>query len=306
MILQTVVAGTVFAALASAAAADCSSETDFVTGRFQQTGYSVVEAGEPFESDGRCRLAGLVLRENVIQLDIEEIAWALTGLEALESGDGEVVLDVDLENLRFAPQTSDPWFSYMMQQQNRRNLIDGRLNASWNLGDGVFSVSELMIDLPGKNSFSLTSRTEGMSPDLLTGAMGVLAGVSLGEFDLMIENHGFLDGAILGYVVGQFSGTPGPPEAVVEGTKKELLAIVAGLPEAAFPAASKGALVTLIDAGPVPWGKLKVSVVTDAPISLARLPGMGIVTGSAEPMSLEDALAGAHVDIRFDASESIE
>jgi len=306
MIWRVGVAGTVFAAFASTAVADCSSETDFVTGLLQQTGYSVVEAGDPFEADGRCRLAGLVLRENVIQLDIEAIAWALTGLEALESGDGEVALEVDLENLRFAPQTSDPWVNYMMHQQNRRNLIDGRLRASWDFGSGVFSVSELVIDLPGKNSFSYSSRTEGMSADLLTGAMGALAGVSLGEFELEIENHGFLDGAILGFLLGQFSGSPGSPETVVEATKQEALAWVSELPDAAFPAASKAALEALIDAGPAPWGTVSVSVVPESPIALAHLPGMGIATGLTEPMELQDALAGAVVDIRFDASEALE
>ncbi len=300
------IASALFAAVASAAVADCGTETSYVTGLLQQTGYSVVEVGEESESNGRCRVVGLVLREDVIQLDIEEIVWALSGREALESGDGLVTLDVELDNLRFAPQTADPWVNFMMREQTRRNLIDGRLSASWDFGSGVFSVSELVIDLPGKNRFSLTSRIEGMSPDLLTGAMGALAGVSLAGFELDIENHGFLDGAVLGFLVGQFSGTPGSPEAVVDATKQEALAWVEELPDAAFPAASKVALGALIDDAPVPWGKLSVSVVSDAPIALSRLPGMGFAAGLSEPPTLEDALAGAFVDIRFDASEGVE
>ncbi|MGI9389806.1 MAG: hypothetical protein ACR2O1_07095 [Boseongicola sp.] len=306
MILRALLVGTFIAAITSAANADCGSETDFVTGLLRQTGYSVVDEGEKSESNGQCRVAGLVLREDNIQLEIEEIKWAVSGIDALETGEGTVALEVDLDNLRMVPQMEDPWFDYMMREQNRRSLIDGRLSASWDFGSGVFSLRELVIDLPGKNRVSLSSRTEGMSPDLLTGAMGSLGDVALAAFDLEIENHGFLDGAVLGYLVGNYSGSAGTPEAVVDGAKKQARAWVADLPDAAFPPSSKAALNAMIDDAPVPWGVLNVSIESDAPINLAMLPGMGIVSGLAEPATLEEALSGAYIDVRFELSEGVE
>ncbi len=206
---------------------------------------SMGRAGDGFE---RCSLSRLVLVEDTMRVEVARLDWALDGMEALESGRGMVDLSVTVDDARITAQTADPWVDYMLQQQNRRNRIDAALELQWDLDAGALRVRQANVSFPGENSLNLSSAVEGLGPEVLQGRSDALLGLSVRSLALSVENTGFLDGLILGALIGRFSTVAGAPETVVSATQAEAKEIVEAWPEDVVDAASKGALSDLIDA----------------------------------------------------------
>jgi len=284
-----------FAMAPTLAAADCTSERAFLLSALQSSGYTVQDSGTFVEDQGACRQSDLVLSQRVLTITITSLDWRLEGFEALTTGSGLISLRADLDGLRITPRTEDAWVSYMLAEQNRRNDIDGTLAVSWSLPDGRVDLATLEIDLPGENRMAYTVRATGVSPQLLTGDLAALQTLALEHLALEIENHGFADGLILGSVIGIFSALPGSPNSVIDGTKRDLRAVVSNLPDDVFNADTKTSLIALINDGPAPWGKVFAQVATQSPIAIAPFLDLNALT----PDTISAAFQGGSVEVTF-------
>ena len=293
---------TAFLVFPSALWADCESELAFFSSSALGTGYRVVEAGPLIDDNGRCIVNDLVFEEDVtLRIEVAEIEWSLTGLDALLAGAPEALdLTLNVNDARIIPQTSDPWMSYYLDLQNRRNFIDIALVAGWLPDAGHIEIKEFSVDLPGQNSFSLSSLVTGMTPGSVALSASGLSQLTLEGLSVSLENEGFLDGLALGAFLGAFSGLPGEPKSIVEATMNDLQTAVESWPDDIFPVESKAALSALIAAGPLPWGRLDIEM-SQGLIPLDRFLALALV---AEPYSADAVSAaweGATFDVSFEA-----
>lgn len=278
--------------------ADCTSQSAFFSAALESRGYVIEAMNDVVERDGNCALEGIVFTEENLTVDIAEVSWRLEGLEALTSGAGVLTFDAVLTDLRLSPRTTDRWVSYMLAQQNRRNTIDATFNASWDFTAGTLEITSLDIDLPGDNRVTFTQSVSGATASLLTGNYTALEALSLDNMALTIENHGFADALILGPLVARLSDVPGSPETVMDGTKRDLRALVSNLPTDVFDADTKSALVQLINAGPVPWGELTIKTVANPTISIGPIFAAGIYNFT--PESISALFQGGRIEVTFD------
>ena len=261
---------------------------------------SMGRAGDGFE---RCSLSRLVLVEDTMRVEVARLDWALDGMEALESGRGMVDLSVTVDDARITAQTADPWVDYMLQQQNRRNRIDAALELQWDLDAGALRVRQANVSFPGENSLNLSSAVEGLGPEVLQGRSDALLGLSVRSLALSVENTGFLDGLILGALIGRFSTVAGAPETVVSATQAEAKEIVEAWPEDVVDAASKAALSDLIDAAPVPWGQASLTLDAEEPMPLSRFLSPLVLRDPLSPEALAAAFDGMEVRFRFEPAD---
>lgn len=285
------------ASVPAIANADCTSESEFFSTALESRGYVIESIGFVGELNGTCNLKGIAFAEENLSVNVAEITWRLHGLEALSSGSGLLSFGATLTDLRISPRTNDRWVSYMLAQQNRRNTIDATFNASWDLTTGKLEISALEIDLPGDNRIAFDQRVSGATAALLTGSPAALQTLSLDHVALTIENRGFADTLILGPLIARLSEVPGAPETVVEGTKRDFRTLVSNLPTEVFDAGTKSALVDLINAGPAPWGDLKLEIVANPTISLA--PFFAAAVQNMTPDSVSTLFQGGTVEVTF-------
>lgn len=296
---RTMCAGVLAATAQTAAAEDCDAERAFLFDALGRNGWAVEDEGDSSEVFGACRTRDLVLLAEALRIEAALVEWRLSGLSALEDQSGLVTLEANLDNLRMVPTVDDPWVSYMLSEQNRRNLIDGTLTASWNLDDGAVELEEFTLDLPGENAVSVAFQTSGMTPALLAGRVTDFAALSVSRMEIVIDNNGFADGLILGYLVGAMSGLPGAPESQMNATRDDAMALVGGLPDGIFTAGSKDALTRLIADAPVPWGTLGLTLVADPALPLARLVPLALQPDPLSPDALTAAFDGAMLEVTY-------
>lgn len=297
---------TVLALFPSAVMADCRDEQAFVYETIAGNGWVVEAPGAMSQSDGLCRVTDVVLTQESLVFGLGSVSWRLEGLNALKAGAGRVSIDAGIDDFRFAPRVQDPWLNYMLAEQNRRNLIDATLRAGLDFEAGRLTVDGLKIDLPGENEIALDVAVRGVGPTLLTGLVSDLAALELERMSVAVENHGFADALILGFLVGRFSGVPGSPETVVEATKAELASIVRGLPGDVLPEDSKAALVALIDNGPAPWGRLSIDIEAAGGLPMSGFLALATSTDPLSPDALRDAFSGAQIAIGFSPETGVE
>ena len=288
----------------AAATADCAADLALIETTLTARGYTIGDNGQLDVTDDTCIWTGGSLAEQTLQIDFAGVAWTLDGKEALASGDGRVELGVEIDGLRLTGRSGDPWVDYVLREQNRRNLVDVTLRAFWDVSTGEAAISILDIDLPGANGVLFTGALSGVPLSLMAGDPAAFAAVRLEEMTLRVENRGFLDGLLVGGLMGRASDVAGNPEQVVEATKTAAKEIVSGWPEPIFPESSRDALMRLIGAGPLPWGVLSMVVESDGTFDPARfIDGQGL---SAAPMSREavaEALNGLQFDIQFTSAD---
>lgn len=277
--------------------ADCASQSAFFKTAVESRGYVIEAIGEVTEVNGRCTVEDIAFAEENLAVDISEVNWRLQGLEALTSGQGVLTFDATLTDLRLSPRTTDRWVSYMLAQQNLRNTIDATFNASWDFTAGTLEIATLDIDLPGDNRVTFKQNVSGATAALLTGNPTALQSLSLDHMALTIENSGFADSLILGPLIARLSEIPGAPETVIEGTKRDFRALVSNLPADVFDANAKAALVNLINAGPVPWGDLRIEVVANPTISIA--PFFAAAVQNITPDGVSALFQGGRVKVTF-------
>ena len=210
-----------------------------------------------------------------------------------------------IEDARLVPQTTDPWMSYYLDLQNRKNFINIETLMEWSPETGVLEVERFVLDLPGENGFQFSSRVTGATADMLPGRISGFDALTLEAMSLTVNNEGYLDGLALGWLLGQLSSMPGDPETVVAATLKEFQDIVADWPEDVFPPDSKANLTEMIAAGPFPWGRFDLVMATGE-ITLDRFVSLSISPNPYGAKAMADAWAGAVFDIRFEPSEGVE
>lgn len=301
----SLIAATLVAAT-PALADDCAVERDTLLGALARNGFAVEAEGTFSESFGKCRIRDMVVAEPALTLDIGMLEWDLEGLAALKAGAGMASLNATLDNLRMIPGADDPWIGYMLREQNRRNTIDGTLSVSWDMDAGRFELETLTLDLPGDNAVSLALRTDGLSPQILSGGVANAATAAVEGMELVITNTGFADGLILSALGSAMSGLPGTPERQMEATRRDARTVVEDLPDTLLNAGSKAALGALIDDAPVPWGTLAITLAADPALPLLRFPALALSSNPFDPSALGFAFDGAQIDIRFDPAPGPE
>jgi hypothetical protein len=284
--------------------ADCAGDLALARTGLAGAETRIITQGALSEAGGRCRLTGIVLEQReTLKIEIAALEWAASGLETVLVGapDG-LSLDFRIDNARLVPQTSDPWMSYYLDLQNRRNVIDVTGNLNWRPEEGLLEVAEFIVDLPGANGLSVSTRVSGATHEAIPGRLSGFDALTLEALSIEIENEGYLDGLALGWILGTFASVPGDPETVVAATLQELQGIVADWPDDIFPAGSKAALTNLIAAGPLPWGRLEIEMRAGA-VPLDRFVAQGLTATPYAPESMAAAWEGVVFDISFEAAD---
>lgn len=289
-----------------AASEDCSAEKDMLIDGFERNRWDVVDEGFFNDAFGTCKISRMQVLADGLKFDVGSLEWKLNGLDALASETGSIGLSLKLRDLRMVPTNSDPWISYMLDQQNRYNLIDADLNASLDLDSGEFEVQRLDIDLPGQNEIKFRVRSKGLTPSVLRGNTMGLAALSVESLEIFVKNMGFADGLILGALMGAMSNLPGTPESQMEATRSEARSIVNAVPSEVLAQESKDALGRLIDEAPVPWGAMGLRMDAEPPLPLVRFPALLLSSDPFDPAALGFAFSGASIEVTFTPSTSVE
>lgn len=294
-----------FAAIAVAAmvpisaAADCATDLRLLTRFLDEAAFSLTDVGQLDETAEGCRLTGIAAKgTGYLGIEIGAIDWRSEGIGALIEGGQPtaVALDLTVTGARILPQPPDAWLAWMLDMQNRRNLIAGRLRAHWDLEAGVLDIAEISADFPGRSGFQLAWRASGLGlPD--TG--GGLAGLRLEWIEGEIENEGYFDGPWLAFLTERMRGAEGGPEAEVARLTARALAVVAALPEPAFPEPTRAALTALIENGPAPWGRLSVSLDAPRGVGLDRFLQTGLSPDPLSPAALATLTEGLSIALEF-------
>ncbi len=300
-------AATAFAVLAlaaPAAAQDCAGEHDKLLALVENSDLEITDSGQRVPSDRGCRLQGLRFSDGrYLQFEVGQIDWRAEGLEALDTGEPAVLsLDIEVTEVRLFPQPPDPWVAWMLDIQNRGNLIDGRLLARWDVAAGLMQIDEFSVDFPGANSVSLATTVTGIDFGLMAGAAGFDT-LRLMRFDLEVENEGYIDSLYLALLMERMRGLGDDPAAVAAKLQQKARGFVRILPDVVFPAASRDALLRLIDAGPAPWGRLTVSVATGEGLPLDRFVDSGLAADPYAPDVLAVTMAGGTVEVTYEGQD---
>lgn len=291
---------------ASAFAENCAAERGMLFDGFERNRWVVEDEGFFTDAFGTCKISRMALRADGLKVDVGTLEWTFTGLNAIETKSGVVDLKVKLRDLRMVPTNDDPWIGYMLDQQNRHNLIDGDFSATLNLGTGTLELERLDVDLPGDNAVSLTFTAGGIAPEVLSGNVANLMALSVNRLEVIVTNTGFADGLILGALMGAMSDLPGTPEGQIEATRRDARAIVDGLPDDILINDSKAALGRLIDDAPVPWGTVSVSLTADPALPLVRFPALALASNPFDPGALGFAFSGSEVSVTYTPAAGIE
>lgn len=292
-------------ALPAAAYGDCAVERQLALSMLGRSQFEVLKPGTLIETQTHCQLDGAVLSSgNALSLELGRLEWRIVGLETFgQGGVGRVALDLSVTGARIVPKTEDRWLSYMLDVQNQRNLIDVALDGSWDFESEVFEVNDFIVDLRGNNRMEARFKVSGLGAGVVLGDMTALSGLKLMSLQASIENGGFLDGLILGAVIGQLSSLPGTPESVMEATKTELAAIVAAWPDEVFDEESRGAITQVIADGPAPWGRVDIKLLTQDGISVQNIPVPVIAGSILAPDTIARAFEGARVAVQYTPAE---
>ncbi len=264
-------------------------------------GMALSEAGALTETDTGCRLTGVAFNDGTyLHFRVGRVDWAVDGLAALRAGDGSAVLaaDIAVTDARFFPQPPDDWFAWMMEVQNRRNLIGGRLRARMDVAAEVIEIEEFSVDFPGRNGVSLATRAEGGLGFGMTS--GGFDAMRLRRFELQVENEGYLDGMYLGILTERLRRRGDDPKAVEAALKAEIQGLVRALPDAVFPGPTRDALLRLVADGPAPWGRLTLSLEAGEGLSLNRFLDAELAADPFSPQALAAAMAGTTVTIGYE------
>jgi hypothetical protein len=287
--------------------ADCQDELSLGRAGLGASEFRIVEPGVVSESGGRCRLSDLTLQQGrTLKLEVSSMSWVADGFETLLIGAPEgLSLDLRVEDARLVPQTPDPWMSYFLDLQNRRNFINIEALMEWSPETGILEVERFVLDLPGENGFQLSSSVTGATADMLPGRLSGFDALTLAAVSLTVKNEGYLDGLALGWMLGQLSLMPGEPETVVASTLEKFQDIVADWPGDVFPPDSKANLTEMIAAGPFPWGRFDL-VMAEGEITLDRLVTLGMSPDPFGAQAMADAWAGSVFEIQFEPSDGRE
>lgn len=203
--------------------------------------------------------------------------------------DGSVLpegLEVAVEGLRLAVQTGNAQFDWLHAAQARANTIRAEASLAWDPAARVLRLEGLSVDFPGANALDLRATVAGVDLSS-TGAIQMSAtGFALTGADLRIETHGLFEGYLLMPLGAALLPYEGYMDAAAERLRAGLLALVADLPEASVPPASKAALAALVGELPNPAGVLELSLRADPGLGPVRFGGYAL-TGM--PATLAEA-----------------
>ena len=195
-------------------------------------------------------------------------------------------LELAVEGLRLVVQTGNAQFDWLYAAQARANTITAQASLFWDPAARLLRLEGLSVDFPGANALDLRAVVAGVDLSS-TGAMQMSAtGFSLTEADLRVETHGLFEGYLLMPLGSNLLPHEGDMQAAAEALRGDLLDLVAALPEASVPSASKAALAALVDELPNPAGVLDLSLRAEPGIGPARLAGYAL---TGVPATLAEA-----------------
>ena len=229
-------------------------------------------------AEGWCRFSGLfVVTEGYApdwELDALQLKGNAPGFLVLGEGSGpDLDLALRVQGLRLVPQIGQPLFDWLYRAQARGFGISGELAADWEAAAGVLTLSRLALDFPGRNAVTATARVAGVDLSSAEAIAASGASFAVTEARLDVTSHGLFESWVL-LPLGEALLQDAPDmDAEVEALRAAVLRGIAGLPEAAFPAPTRGALEQLVQDLPNPAGRLT--------LELAASPGIGASQAAA-------------------------
>jgi hypothetical protein len=225
------------------------------------------------------------------------------GLQDLVDGRAPDRLDLRVRDLRLVVQTGDGQMDYLFAAQARANPIQVDLALAWDKSARELLLERLEIDFVGENLVSLSAKAAGVDLSS-TGAMQMSAtSFAVTDLDLTVQSHGLFEWYALMALGPMVLPREGDMEAAAEALRADLGAMVADLPAATFPDASRQALTALIEELPNPAGVLSLSLRSDAGVGPARLMGYALTGGPASMEAAAPLFDGVRISIGWEPED---
>jgi hypothetical protein len=248
-------------------------------------------------TDGWCRLIDVeITPEGQYQpgYRIGALSWKADGLQAfLDAGTPPRSLDLQIKDARIAIQTGDPVTDYLFRAQNNRNGIDGALAIAWSAADKRLTLTRLEIDFPGANAIRATVVADRVDLTSRASAQTSLGAMRLTDLTLDVTTNGLFESYVLMPVGMTLLSGVADPEVELTAAVTAGKAMIATLPEATFPAATRTALVAVLDEMPNPAGTLNLTVQAADGVGaarFARLAMTGVPRSAADMAPLFDGV----------------
>lgn len=241
--------------------------------------------------DGWCVLSNVIIDlqgKYVPEIHIDElrfrgsvVPWVLGTVWPDGTGKFPGDLQLRVKGLQRVMHTGTAPIDYLFAAQARLGAIDGSASLYWVPDTKTLTVSSLDLDFPGKNTLSLKGRITNVDPVAVRATGQTPTGFALTDAELDVTTHGLFEEYLLPPLVN--AALP-KGAADVERVRKQVLELLADLPDAAVPSGTKDALNRLIDELPNPSGTLVAQFRSEPGFGSDRLAPL---EGMAMPMSAE-------------------
>jgi hypothetical protein len=213
-------------------------------------------------------------------------------------------LEIVAEGLRLVVQTGDPQMDWLFAAQSRPNAIDAEAALAWDPALRVLRLEGLSMDFPGENIVEASATLIGVDLSSAGAIQMSATSFALTEFDAQSTTHGLFEWYLLMALGPVVLPSEGDMDAAFAGMQADMKTLVADLPAASFPDASKAALGTLIDALPNPAGELTLGLRAEpglGPVRLAPWVMSGVPDTLAEASGI---LEGVTVDVGWSPDDA--
>ena len=253
--------------------------------------------------DGWCEATDITFEtpfSRGVETSIEAIRWRGDDLAtAAAAGTFPTSLEIEVENIRNIPQTTDPVLDYVFRVQNLRAGIDGQLATTWDAQTQSFQLKTLDFRFPSGDGLQLTGRAEKVDLADPGGPTAIAASAELHEVGINLRNeHGNLfEFLILSPMANLLLTRETSPDQQVAALKTQALAVIDALPEDAFPPDTRFALAELIEDMPNPNGSFTLDIAFDPGFGMeAARKTADILTSTGIPAIWRDAVVTARYD----------
>ncbi len=219
-----------------------------------------VGTGPEIAAEGGCLVTGLRIggqRQYAVLATIDRLWWS----DGLPTGDRSgplaipETLELGIDGLRIGVFVDDPVWNYLMEAQRQAAGIDIRLAARWSPETQILDLDFMKVDFPGDNVLLAS----GTLTDLDPADFG--AGARLTGLDLSVTTNGLFETYLLMPIGQALLAGSTDPTADVAAIKARASAAVAAAP---IPdAASRAALIRLIEDMPNPSGTVELTLLSD-------------------------------------------
>ncbi len=202
-------------------------------------------------------------------------------------------IDVELTDLRIAPQVGDTSIDDRLRALFRLQTIDLRLSATHDAKAETLLLSDVVLELSGGTELSLVAKIDGadLSP-------ASLAGGALTELNLVWRNDGRLLRPVM-EAAGERLVDGAVGSAAVDAARLFLGQAADNLPETLFLDESRDELDQLIATLPQGRGQLVLAFEAEAGIGATELAISALSGDPLGPQALSRLFAGATIEVEW-------